>query len=282
MREQMRPVEGVTVPNGVMIQHYRHEGVELDDVPPCGDVLLAYRLAGAVKAECKLAGQWRRAVTRRGSITILPAGQNSCWRLRGKGSILHFHLPLALLEQIAGEGDRCIPAALVERLGAHDEHITGLVEALVREVQEDGLGAALYVEALTVQIAVYLVRGHGQAWGTRRRAGPTGLRNGAKRRISDHIEGSIDREINLTDLAKLAGSGLTQFSQNFRATFGTSPHRYVTERRIARAKALLTDTDLTIVEIAFASGFAHQAHLTTTFKRICGQTPGAYRADKVS
>jgi hypothetical protein len=60
-------------------------------------------------------------------------------------------------------------------------------------------------------------------------------------------------------------------------TVGLSPHRYVLRARIDRAKALLGDTRRSVSEVAPATGFATPSHFATTFRRVTGATPRAYR-----
>jgi len=58
---------------------------------------------------------------------------------------------------------------------------------------------------------------------------------------------------------------------------GVTPHQYVIRRRIERAKKLLKYSDLKIVEIALACGFANQSHLSRHFRNLVGTSPKAYR-----
>ena len=57
---------------------------------------------------------------------------------------------------------------------------------------------------------------------------------------------------------------------------GVSPHRYVVQRRIERAKRLLRESELPVATIAVQTGFASQSHLATVLKRMVGMTPGQY------
>jgi AraC family transcriptional regulator len=80
------------------------------------------------------------------------------------------------------------------------------------------------------------------------------------------------------DLAALAGLSRFHFARVFRATVGTTPHRYVLERRLERARRLLKTTATAVRDIAVATGFADQSHLTRLVKRRFGVTPGALRS----
>ena len=58
---------------------------------------------------------------------------------------------------------------------------------------------------------------------------------------------------------------------------GLPPYRYVLERRVEHACGLLKDSQRSIADVAYASGFSSQAHLTMNFRRLTGMTPGRFR-----
>ena len=70
---------------------------------------------------------------------------------------------------------------------------------------------------------------------------------------------------------------VSYFARCFKGTLGTTPHGYLVQRRVERAKSLLADGDLPIAEVALECGFATQAHLTTVFRNAVGATPNSYR-----
>lgn len=87
----------------------------------------------------------------------------------------------------------------------------------------------------------------------------------------------LAERITLPDLAEAANLSVFYFSRMFKKSVGTSPYRYLIDRRCHRACELLVRTDAGIVEIALACGFASQQHLTWAFRRYLGTTPAEYR-----
>ena len=70
------------------------------------------------------------------------------------------------------------------------------------------------------------------------------------------------------------------FARSFKTTTGLTPHKYVIHRRVERAKALLSDTDLAVAEVAAAVGFSNPSHLAHHVRRLLGVSPGALRRDR--
>ncbi|MBK3423861.1 helix-turn-helix transcriptional regulator, partial [Methylobacterium ajmalii] len=114
-----------------------------------------------------------------------------------------------------------------------------------------------------------------------------GLSPAIRRRTAEVIEARLAEALSLDDLAEAAGLSPFHFAKMFKASFGVPPHRYVTERRIARAKDLLgkglPGEDFSaagresLAEVALACGFASQSHFTRRFKQATGFTPAAWR-----
>jgi AraC family transcriptional regulator len=95
--------------------------------------------------------------------------------------------------------------------------------------------------------------------------------------VCDHIEANLARPLSLSALARLAGLGVRRFGAIFAAQTGWSPHRYLLNRRIERAKELMLDPALTLTQIALTVGFADQAQFSRVFRRYVGEAPRAYR-----
>ncbi|QAU47883.1 helix-turn-helix domain-containing protein [Bradyrhizobium guangzhouense] len=98
------------------------------------------------------------------------------------------------------------------------------------------------------------------------------------RRVEQHIAAHFERSISLSELAGVAGLSRMHFAAQFRAATGYRPREYLLNHRIEQAKSLLTRTERPLAEIALAVGFSTQAHFSTVFKRISGETPARWRA----
>jgi AraC-like DNA-binding protein len=96
-------------------------------------------------------------------------------------------------------------------------------------------------------------------------------------RIREYVDSHLDQTIDLEALAAVAGLSVYHFARSFKQSEGTTPHAYVLERRVARARKLLTSTSLPQSEIALEVGFADQSHFARRFRQTVGVSPGAFR-----
>jgi len=104
-----------------------------------------------------------------------------------------------------------------------------------------------------------------------------GLPPYAVRRVCEHIDGNIDQRIRVTTLAKLANLSVWYFLRAFKQSVGVTPGHYLTLRRLERGMELLSGTDMTLSEIALATGFADQSHCARRFRQHVGMSPREYR-----
>ncbi len=98
----------------------------------------------------------------------------------------------------------------------------------------------------------------------------------AATRAKAYIDASIAESFSLDDLELATGRERFALSRDFRAAFGASPYRYLTMRRLERARAMIRDGE-TIAAAASAAGFSDQSHMTRQFKKAYGLTPNRWR-----
>jgi AraC-like DNA-binding protein len=97
-------------------------------------------------------------------------------------------------------------------------------------------------------------------------------------RARDLADARYAEPLGVDDMAAAAGLSRAHFSREFKDAFGTSPHAYLLTRRLERAAALLRVTDRSVAEVCMDVGLQSVGSFTTSFKRMFGQTPTAYRA----
>ena len=96
-------------------------------------------------------------------------------------------------------------------------------------------------------------------------------------RAKDRMDAASDEEWTVPRLARVSGVSEAHFARSFKDAFGIPPHRYLLTRRIERAKALLRDTDLPIIEIAFQTGWNSLGTFGRIFRDITGESPSELR-----
>jgi AraC-like DNA-binding protein len=97
-------------------------------------------------------------------------------------------------------------------------------------------------------------------------------------RAKDLIDARYREPLDVADIARAAHLSPAHFSREFRRTFGETPHQYLLTRRLERAAELLRNTDRSVVEICLTVGLTSVGSFTTTFGRVFGLSPTAYRA----
>jgi transcriptional regulator GlxA family with amidase domain len=104
-----------------------------------------------------------------------------------------------------------------------------------------------------------------------------GLAPWVVRKVSTYVETHLGSTISGAELAALAQQSVYHFSRAFRQSFDEPPHTYLMRRRIERAKGSMVQTNLPLAQIAIDCGLADQPHLNKSFRRLVGQSPGAWR-----
>jgi len=199
------------------------------------------------------------------------------FRSQASPSFFAIAMDVAFVKQIwemeFGRGD---DFELKTAIGLHDTVINRIGLLGREELSEGGINGRLYGEGLSAALAVHLLR----QYGTFSRVPiiqKGGLASRPLKRVIEHINEHLQGELSLVELSRIAKLTPHHFATAFKASTGISPHRYVIERRIGRARDLLLQKEKTISEIAIAVGFSSQSHLTTNFRRTMGVTPKRFR-----
>lgn len=159
-----------------------------------------------------------------------------------------------------------------------------LIEQVARHVRAELLNPApagkMLVEALALALGAHMLRHHSNLRPAsvvlpRARGALDPVR---LRRVKEFIETHLADELTIEVLANEVALSPFHFARAFKAATGTAPHVYLSNLRIERAKRLIAEGRLPLIEIAGLCGCSSQSYFTTWFKRNVGATPGAYRA----
>jgi AraC family transcriptional regulator len=209
-------------------------------------------------------------------VAIFPAGEphRALWQRRAILVSIWLSQPF-----LASMAERVLHKTSFDLESVHvmrDPLIEELACALYREYERHDLGKLFADSAVTV-LATYLLRNYTVTEELPDSSG--GLGPARTRRVRSYIEQSLEHDLSISTLAKVAGLSPQYFAEMFRQTMGFTPHHYVSQRRIERARQLLADTDLPIAEVAHRCGFTSQSQFTIVFQRLTDVTPGRFRTE---
>jgi AraC family transcriptional regulator len=245
----------------------------LTHVPGESSHRLGIHFGKPVNADCRVDGRRLRRVQKHGDIDIVPAGLDGTWEDDADCSILRLRLAPALLRRAAVDLEQDPDKlALTPAFQLRDSRIEAIAWAIKADLEADTPADPLYAQALGLALAFRLLEVANDRVGIKSNSAALSPRQ--QRRLTDFIEANLDRPLSLTDLAEVAGVGLSQLKLLFRGSFGMPVHQYVVRRRVEYARALLLAGEMPIGQIALAAGFAHQSHMTTWMRRLLGVTPG--------
>lgn len=219
--------------------------------------------------------------------TPLPAGsaflygdREFVWHQREKTSeYITIHLEPEFLRRTAIENELSAETKLAHRFIFPDSTIVQVAHLFKGELLNAGLAGALFAESLKNLLAVHLLRQYCESAPAKKLVIPGGALDAVKlKQVLDYIEEHLADEIVIEDMATLIPMSQFHFARAFKATTGESPHKYLTQRRIERAKVLLTVTKLPVAEVAYRVGFSNQSHFTAHFRKVTRVTPKDYRS----
>jgi AraC family transcriptional regulator len=191
--------------------------------------------------------------------------------------VIRFGISQDALEEVAHDhGLNRIEELRLQNSGVDDPVLYALAQALAPAIDRPEQVSALFIDHIAMAFFVHVadtygrrsVSGHLRSFGL----APWQLRL-AKDRMSADLEG----DPSLASLAQGCGLSPSQFSRAFKQSTGTTPHQWLTTKRIERAKELLRVGDLDLAEVGLACGFHDQSHFTRVFAQSEGHTPGKWR-----
>lgn len=264
--------------DGLSIRGYRYTSLDVE-VPPLRDYMIVALRRGAPSVRRRVGDAWVHEQLQPGDVSVLTRAAESHWIWSSAVEVVHVYLTQDELAQTCRQmyEHDVHDVELRDELKADDPAIHRTAMQLANEATQGAQGSKLLIDSLSTQLCVHILRRHAQVL-FREPGGNDGLTLAQERAVRDYVHEHLHKTISLRDLADTVTLSRFHFARRFRASTGTSPHEFVLQQRVQRAKTMLTRTSTPLADVAQRCGFADQSHLTNVFKKRVGTTPGKFRS----
>lgn len=221
-------------------------------------------------------GQARRCEVLAGESLIIPSQQAFVMTVHRAHVSKALHLPHRLLARNALELWETDDFELLQKHQVKDPLMEGIQAALRQELKVNSDDCAIYAQTMANALAVQLLVHH-SAHSKPIKIHAGGLSSKHRKLVVEFIHGHLDHHLGLDELASLVALSQYHFARAFKQSFGVSPHQYVIKKRIELSKALLSNKEATIHDVALDCGFSSPSHFAKCFRAHMGMTPKQFR-----
>lgn len=214
-----------------------------------------------------------------GSISYGPANTSFRQSWTGNATLQHIYIDDRVFRDVAEnlKPDRSLDLLPLAFQGVFIPSLRQLADALLVEARTGSLGGDLYADLIAQQMAIIILRRWLDLDGTTKQVNP--LSDSEIAKVVEYLEENLEDVGGMDALASLVSMDVYTFTRSFKARTGEAPHQFLIQRRLAKVKDLLVHSRTSLAEIAYATGFSNQSHMTTTFGKHVGTTPGKYRKE---
>lgn len=265
------------------VETWCHGPGRLPDVEPSATEV-AVMFAGRLEVERAGDGRHQRSFATPGTFWLCPAGirETDIFLSDVMQKTVHIFLPPDLLGLTALEEMGLDPGCIqLDYAGGTFDPLISQIAATFRARSRDANSTVdkLFFDSMRVALATHLIRNYNvrQQRSADLPHGDGSLDVRRLRRVLDLIEARLADDLTLQDLANAACLSPFHFARSFRNTMGKTPHQFLVERRIVRAKQMLANRVANMADIAADTGFKTQSGFTKSFRKITGETPGRFR-----
>ncbi len=211
-----------------------------------------------------------------GDVWIVPRGARHSARFKGNHGGVLLSIGMDRFERHVNPVTHGRKIELVPGFNIKDDQLQHLLLGLLAVAKNrsyaDALVGDLLVNAICIRLANRYARS--KLCVTPKRGGLPLLR---LKKILEFIDANLDKNISLSALADAVNMNLYYFAALFRKSMGVSPHQYVLNQRVERAKRLLRDRKLSVLDVGLQVGFDHANNFARAFRRLAGVSPTRFR-----
>jgi AraC family transcriptional regulator len=250
---------------------------DLDFVGMHREHLVSVQIFGTAQLYQERAGhEWQQEV-QPGHVIVTPAGAPKTWRRAGSATLLVVSIPPAHLASVfeRATGKSGSMPRVRDEFAADDPRLAELGRLIWSELSENKLGMRIAIEAAMDQLVLQVIREH--CTQEPARVAPVSISPHKLRLAKAFIQENLAADLAVDAIARAVGMSAYHFAHAFRAATGVPPHRYVMQRRMDRAKALLRSSELTLTDIAQRVGYSSASHFSVGFRKLTQLAPSDYR-----
>lgn len=235
---------------------------------------ICMHIGAPISTRRSLDGRTQDRVQFAGDFDIVPARMAGRWRNEQAFELLVVEIEPSIAARFGD--DLAVDDVMLPGLQLRDPHLYHLTLALKADVEEPSLAGQLYRESLMTALLTRLFI-------LQRRFEPAANQTTSlftplqQRKLVEFIEENLANDLSIPSLAAYVGYGLSRFKTLFKNSFGATPHAYVLQRRVERAKCLIEAGTLTLSQVALEAGFAHQSHMSKAFHQSFNISPSDLR-----
>lgn len=254
--------------------------------PATPDYAIGVTNKGAVRGPCRINGKLYKSqsLIAHQTCTLLSPMHDISWawqpltnNIKQTENIV-LHLSHKLFQQNLTETYdkefRCIEQ--ISKPSVEDPLVVTIVHNIRTEYSNRNPLGSLYIDAALNMLVVHLLSHH-CSYSYKPIKDKGGLDPLVLCRVIDYVRTEFNQNISLDTLASLANMSGYHFARSFKKSMGLTPHQYLLQCRIDRARELLSQTQLSVAQVALAVGYGSVSHFSTLFRRITGFTPISYR-----
>jgi AraC family transcriptional regulator len=259
--------------------------VDTLNIPAVSEPFLAWTTSGEVDFQEREGDQpWVTNRIRKGSFFLTTGGAPYDVRWKAVSSepfetmLVFVELPVLqrALEEVFGPD---APHARLRDASAFDDEALNSLLGLLRGELMREQASPLFVQSLARMIAVHLARSYGATDEEPHSDSPS-LPGYKLRQLTDWMAEHATEEFSLERLATRAGLSKFHFQRLFKAATGVTPSCYHIDLRINRARQLLRETKMSVVDVALEVGYSDPSHFARLFRRETGLSPSEYRRQR--
>ncbi|WP_158820845.1 helix-turn-helix domain-containing protein [Granulicella sp. S156] len=261
--------------SGLVMEKHRLGAVEIP-VHEHDTFCLHLQTSGPVEMDWNSSGRSGRIRSGVGNLIFLTPGTRDSLLWHGPSQRIVTSLQPSLLRQAAEQMELKGLCDFENQWSFQDEQLQLLLTEMDREMAAGWPMGSLYGDLLGMSLSIALIRKYGHI------SAPLvplkgGLSQPRLKQVFAYIEEHLDGELRLQELADLAGLSPFHFARSFRQSVGATPHQYILQKRVQRAKELLLRPEWSIEQVASATGFAGASQFSRVFRQSAGATPTEWR-----